>query len=153
MKIISVHERTNELIEQLIIIWESSVRATHSFLSDNAIENFKKSLPQIIMNVPELIVVQNEQQTYVAFMGIDKNELEMLFVSADQRGQGIGKKLITYGIENYNVNQLTVNEQNPQAVGFYQHMGFEIYKRTELDDSGNPYPTLYMKKKDTTYFA
>ena len=25
-------------------------------------------------------------------------------------------------------------------------MGFEVYKRTELDEQGNPYPLLYMKR-------
>ena len=41
---------------------------------------------------------------------------------------------------------MTVNEQNPQAVGFYEHMGFAAYKRTDLDKHGNPYPLLYMKR-------
>ena len=40
----------------------------------------------------------------------------------------------------------TVNEQNPQAVGFYEHLGFQTYKRTECDEEGNPYPLLYMKR-------
>ena len=48
--------------------------------------------------------------------------------------------------ENYGLQELTVNEQNPQAVGFYRHMGFKTYKRTDYDEEGNPYPLLYMKK-------
>ena len=54
-------------------------------------------------------------------------------------------KLLNYGIENYNVNKLVVNKQNPDAKGFYEHMGFKIYKKTKLDEQGNPYPILYMK--------
>ena len=54
-------------------------------------------------------------------------------------------KLLNYGIENYNINKLVVNEQNPDAKGFYEHMGFKIYKKTKLDEQGNPYPILYMK--------
>lgn len=42
--------------------------------------------------------------------------------------------------------QFPVNEQNPQAVGFYEHLGFVTYKRTVLDEEGNPYPLLYMKR-------
>lgn len=54
-------------------------------------------------------------------------------------------KLLNYGIENYNINKLVVNEQNPDAKGFYEHMGFKIYKKTKLDEQDNPYPILYMK--------
>ncbi len=38
-----------------------------------------------------------------------------------------------------------IKEYVPQAVGFYEHLGFETYKRTEHDEEGNPYPLLYMK--------
>ena len=41
-----------------------------------------------------------------------------------------------YGIENYAINELTVNEQNPLAREFYEYMGFEVYKQTELDEQG-----------------
>ena len=70
---------------------------------------------------------------------------EMLFLSPEARGKGLGKRLLQYGIETYNIQELTVNEQNPQAVGFYEHMGFQTYKRTEYDEEGNPYPLLYMR--------
>ena len=56
-------------------------------------------------------------------------------------------KLLEYGIREQGVREVTVNEQNPQAVGFYEHMGFETYQRTACDEEGNPYPLLYMKLK------
>ena len=68
----------------------------------------------------------------------------MLFIAPEERGRGLGKRLIHYGIENYGVERLAVNEQNPQAKGFYEHMGFQVYKRTDHDEQGNPYPLLYM---------
>ena len=78
-------------------------------------------------------------------MGIQNGRLEMLFIAPEERGKGIGKQLLQYGFQNYWIYEVMVNEQNPQAVGFYEHMGFETYKRTELDEEGNPYPLLYMK--------
>lgn len=69
-----------------------------------------------------------------------------LFLSPAERGKGIGKQLIQYGIRNYGIQEVTVNEQNPQAVGFYEHLGFKTYQRTECDEEGNPYPLLYMKR-------
>ena len=92
-----------------------------------------------------MIIIENENHQSVAFMGIQENKLEMLFIKNSERGKGLGKKLLNYGIENYGVNELTVNEDNPQAKGFYEHMGFKVYQRNELDDQGNPYPVLYMR--------
>lgn len=69
----------------------------------------------------------------------------MLFISPTERGKGIGKQLVQYSIKGFNINEVTVNEQNPQAVDFYEHIGFKTYKRTDLDEQGNPYPLLYMK--------
>ena len=98
-----------------------------------------------IENVEYLIIAEKEFGEPVAFMGIDSNRLEMLCLSPEVRGKGLGKQLLQYGIETYNIQELTVNEQNPQAVGFYEHMGFQTYKRTEYDEEGNPYPLLYMR--------
>ena len=53
-----------------------------------------------------------------------------------ERGKGVGKQLLQYGIENYGIQELTVNEQHPQAVGFYEHLGFKTYKRTDHDEGG-----------------
>lgn len=145
MKIIEVQDRNGLLIKQLLNVWESSVKATHLFLSADEIENIKKYVPQALTGVPVLIIAEDEKGNPVGFMGIAGQMLEMLFVSNENRGQGIGKQLLQYGIENYSVNELAVNEQNPQAKGFYEHMGFRVYKRTEHDEQGNPYPLLYMK--------
>ena len=46
-------------------------------------------------------------------------------------------------VEFMGVEEATVNEQNPHAVGFYRHMGFEVYRRTDCDEEGGPYPLLY----------
>ena len=145
MRIIEDNERHPSLIEQLLHVWENSVKATHLFLSVHEIEIIKKYVPQALEDISHLIVVENENKLPVAFMGIEGQKLEMLFVLSEERGKGLGKKLIQYGIEKYSINELTVNEQNPLAKGFYEHMGFHVYKRTEHDEQGNPYPLLYMK--------
>lgn len=146
MKIIEVVDRNPLLIEQLLKVWESSVRATHLFLSENEIENIKKYVPQALKEIPQLFIVENEKEVPVGFMGIVEQHLEMLFIAHEERGKGFGKKLLQYGVEKYSVSDLAVNEQNPLAKGFYEHMGFTVYKRTALDEQGNPYPLLYMKK-------
>lgn len=145
MKEIRKEDRTSLLVEQLLDVWERSVRETHLFLSDREIGEIKKFVPAALTAVPDLIVETNTEGTPIAFMGIDGGKLEMLFLAPEERGRGLGRKLLEYGITEYGVKELTVNEQNPQAKGFYEHMGFQVRERSEVDEQGNPYPILFME--------
>ncbi len=145
MRIVEIEKRTSILIKQLLKIWESSVRETHLFLSDNEIKRIADYVPLALNNINHLVIVEDDNYQPVAFMGIEKERLEMLFVAPHEIKKGLGKSLIQFGIKNYQLKELTVNEQNPQAKGFYEHLGFHVYKRTETDEQGNPYPLLYMK--------
>ena len=145
MKITKVKKRTSDLISQLLEVWENSVRATHLFLSDSEIKKIKEYVPQALNGIAHLIIAEDEADRPVAFMGIEGGTLEMLFISPEERGKGLGKRLIQYGIENYAVERLAVNEQNPQAKGFYEHMGFRLVFKSELDGEGKPYPILHMQ--------
>lgn len=143
MKIMEVQERTPMLIEQLLAVWEDSVRATHLFLSDEEISSIKPYVPQAIEGVARLYMATEAGQP-VAFIGTENGSLEMLFIASAERGKGLGKQLLERAERDGKVERVTVNEQNPQAIGFYEHMGFSVYKRTDLDEQGNPYPLLYM---------
>ena len=137
-------DRTPGLVEQLVAVWERSVRATHAFLSDAEVAQIKPFVPQALAGVGTLVVAEREGAP-VGFMGVEGGRLEMLFLDPDVRGQGLGRMLLTYGIEHLGVTELTVNKQNPGAVGFYEHMGFVTYQCTDLDEEGRPYPLLYMR--------
>lgn len=145
MKIIEQRTRSRELIEKLLEVWENSVRETHLFLSDEEIKDIKEYVPLALEGVEDLFVLYSKEETLVAFMGTEKGSLEMLFISPEERGKGYGRKLTEYGIQNLGVSKVAVNEQNPQAKGFYEHMGFEVYKREEKDEQGGDYPLLYME--------
>lgn len=79
-------------------------------------------------------------------MGIEAGKIEMLFVSPNYFGKGIGRELAEFGIVQYGVRYVDVNEQNPQATGFYSHIGFKVFERKEFDEQGNPFPVLKMKR-------
>ena len=139
-----VTERTPELVDQLTRVWERSVRATHTFLSEAEVAQIKPFVPQAVAGVETLVVAEKDGEP-VGFMGVEGGRLEMLFLDPEARGQGLGRRLLEHGVERLGVTELTVNEQNPQAVGFYEHLGFSTYRRTALDEEGRPYPLLYMR--------
>ena len=75
MRIIEDNERHPFLIEQLLHVWENSVKATHLFLSVHEIEIIKKYVTQALEDISHLIVVENENKLPVAFMGIEGQRL------------------------------------------------------------------------------
>lgn len=137
-------DRTETLINALTALWEASVRATHHFLTE---EDILKPVPFVkkgLCNVPTLVVV-GDNNTFAGFTGIEGGKIEMLFVSPDCFGKGTGRELAEFAVLHCGVRYVDVNEQNPQAAGFYRHIGFEVYERTETDEQGNPFPILKMR--------
>ncbi len=134
-------------MEEILDTWESSVRATHDFLSEEDIISIKPYVKEGAKHVGKFLCVRDEENTIKAFMGIEDFKIEMLFVSDECRRKGIGKSLVEYAVKTLNVNYVDVNAQNPQALGFYEHVGFEVFKKSEFDEQGNPFPILHMKLK------
>ena len=128
---------------RLMEIWESAVLSTHDFLKEEDFLYYKERLPVYFQYVN--LFGFEQEGILIGFMGIAEGNLEMLFIDNKYRGAGIGKKLITYAIDNLQVTKVDVNEQNVQAVGFYEYMGFNIYKRSNLDGEGKEYLILHMQ--------
>mgnify|MGYP002518494896 CR=1 FL=1 len=87
MEITEVRERTDDLICRLLSVWEKSVRETHLFLSDEEIENIKKYVPKALTEVAHLLIAKDENGNPTAFMGIENEVPEMLFITPEQRGK------------------------------------------------------------------
>ena len=144
-EITEITHRTPRLMDQLLEVWERSVQATHLFLSAGEIAEIKTYVPQALREVPQLIVAGRVDGTPAGLLGIDGQKLEMLFLAPEERGRGLGRALVRYGMERFDIREVTVNEQNPQARGFYERMGFRVCRRSELDEQGRPYPILTMR--------
>lgn len=70
MHIYQVENRTQSLIDQLVVVWEGSVRATHLFLSDKEVLDIKEYVPQALAGVQYLYVAENDEGVPLGFMGI-----------------------------------------------------------------------------------
>ena len=145
MNIVELYVRSSAAVEKLTTLWRESVAATHTFLSAREIDEIEPDVRAGLRSVETLVVAADDCGEFCAFMGIENRRLEMLFVAPSMLGKGIGHRLVEYGIGKYRVDSLTVNEQNPRAVGFYEHLGFKVCKRTDFDEQNRPYPLLYMK--------
>ena len=131
--------------EALTELWEASVRATHDFLPESDIHFFKPLVRDQFLASVDLYALQDGSGRFHGFLGVLDGKIEMLFVDPASRGKGCGKWLLQIALTELQAYDLDVNEQNPQAVGFYQKMGFEVVGRSPLDGMGKPYPLLHMK--------
>lgn len=147
MNIVEMTKRSEDTIMELCQIWKRAVEKTHHFLSVKEIDELAQTLPEALRRIPHLLVVKDESHTIVAFVGIRERDIDLLFVDPIYHKRGIGRACIEYAIEQYQVDSLCVNEQNPQAKAFYEHLGFQVIRRSNQDEQGRPYPLLYMKLK------
>lgn len=131
-------------IEALTRLWEASVRATHHFLQEKDIAFYRPLAEKGIATVEKLYVTQ-DASGFTAFMGIESDKIEMLFVDPRHRGRQLGRRMVEYAVEKCGVRKVDVNEQNTQAVGFYHHMQFRPVSRDHADPAGKLYPILHME--------
>ena len=75
----------------------------------------------------------------------------MLFLAAEARGFGLKKQLLRFVIGKFGISELTVNEQNPIAAGFYERMDFATYKHIEFNEQSNPHPLLCIRRVGIEY--
>jgi putative acetyltransferase len=128
---------------KIMEIWESAVTATHDFLTEEDFNYFKEAIPKDYL--PQLnVYLISEDDEAKGFASVAGDTLEMLFIHNDARGKGYGKKLYEWMKETTGLTKVDVNEQNPQAIGFYEKMGFKRVRRSEKDGSGKNYPLIHM---------
>ena len=146
MKIIEITERNSAWIEKLLDIWETSVKATHLFLSGGEIEAIKQYVPQALKEIPHLVVAEDETGEPVGFMGVVDQMLEMLFVSAKERGKGIGKQLLEHGMDKYSVKSWLSMNRILLRRGSMSIWALQFIKGQTSMSREMPIPLLYMKR-------
>lgn len=129
---------------ELTNLWEASVRATHHFLSEEDIIFFRPLILNEYLKSVDLYCIKHHAHI-AGFIGLSAGAIEMLFIHPGMRGRGIGRQLTDFAITQKQATSVDVNEQNTQAVGFYEKMGFVVKNRSEIDGFGKPYPLLHME--------
>ncbi|MEP7074836.1 MAG: GNAT family N-acetyltransferase [Acidobacteriota bacterium] len=132
--------------EVLLDVWLRSVRATHTFVSEEDIASF---LPQVreylTSNETEFWVACGDSGTIIGFMGLLRNTLESLFLAPEFLRRGIGRRMVEHARALHGELTVDVNEQNLAARDFYEACSFVVEGRSELDEAGRPYPLLHMR--------
>lgn len=129
---------------RVVEIWRNAVDATHGFLSPEDRQAIDEMVCGFLPQVPLWLAVDANDYPQ-AFMLIDNGRMQALFVDSACRGTGIGAALVRHGLSLHPNMTTDVNEQNGQAVGFYEKIGFKRTGRSPLDDQGRPYPLIHLE--------
>jgi putative acetyltransferase len=134
---------------QIIEIWELSVRATHDFLLPEDFDYYGQMMKNGYLDNIQLYAIRNHVNKISGFMGISDDKIEMLFVHPKEMRKGIGKSLVDHAIGELKIKKVDVNEQNKNALKFYEKCGFIVSERTDKDNEGKNYPILKMQLEAT----
>lgn len=129
--------------ERVLEIWRDAVDATHQFLSAEDRVAIGEEVFGFLPQAPLMLAVDPKDRA-LGFILIDQGHMEALFVDPAVFGQGIGAALVRHGLALHPGMTTDVNEQNEQAVGFYERMGFVRTGRSPRDGQGRPYPLIHL---------
>lgn len=144
MTIEKIDHLTTSLKDELIGVWEKSVRSSHHFLSEEDLEYYRPRIRDIYFDAVDLYVVRNPNM--VAFMGLSEDMVEMLFVLPSEKGKGYGSALLNYAFEEKHIRKIDVNEQNTEAYQFYINRGYHAIARDEMDADGKTCPIVHLER-------
>ncbi|QKI69753.1 acetyltransferase [Achromobacter xylosoxidans] len=131
---------------RIVDIWRRAVDATHDFLSPRDRRDIEAEVVAFLPAATlDLAVDANDRA--LAFMLLDGSHMEALFVDPDARGTGVGRALVEDALRRYPGLSTDVNEQNAQAIGFYERLGFERTGRSERDGQGRAYPLIHLRHR------
>lgn len=141
---IKIRLSTTQDLPRIMDIWRGAVDATHDFLTAHDRRAIEAEVIEFFPQVSFLLAV-DEDEVPLGFMFLHDGHLEALFIAPDHHGRGIGKALISAALRDHPNLTTDVNEQNPKALGFYEHTGFERTGRSAVDGQGRPYPLIHLR--------
>ncbi len=145
MEIEEIRYLSDEVRDELLAVWEKSVRSSHHFLQEKDIEYFRPLVRDQYLGAVDIFVMRGVSGSIDAFMGLGDDMIEMLFVLPEKQGNGYGKVLVSYAVNRRGIRKVDVNEDNVKAYRFYLKMGYEVIGRDEYDSAGKHFPILHLQ--------
>jgi len=141
---IRIRSSTSADGERILQIWRDAVDATHDFLTAVDRIAIEEEVKGFLPAAPLWLAVDAADRP-IGFMLLDGTSIEALFIDPAHRAAGIGRALVEHALARHPTLTTEVNEQNAQAVGFYECMGFVPTGRSARDGQGRAYPLIHLR--------
>jgi putative acetyltransferase len=132
--------------DRLVDIWWCSAASTHRFLSTFELEALLPEVRALNLEGLDTSVLCASTDEAIGFLVMDGRAIDALFVAPEWLRRGGGTLLMQLARSRARPLTVEVNEQNTQALAFYEASGFAIVGRTPADRAGRPYPLLQLEE-------
>lgn len=141
---VSIRNSRPSEVDLLVTIWRRAVDATHGFLALSDRAEIDTEVQRLFPAVP-MWVAADENDQPVGLMIMSGSHMEALFIDPSAQRRGIGRLLVEHARKRNGTLTTDVNEQNLQAVRFYEHLGFVRTGRSPHDHQGRLYPIVHLR--------
>ncbi|MGL4450352.1 MAG: N-acetyltransferase [Sarcina sp.] len=130
-----IREFKEDDIDRVMEIWLNTSIVAHDFIDSNYWKDNYSIVRERYMPICKTYVYE-ENGIVKGFISLLKvNFIGAIFIDNDQRGKGIGSKLMNFVKDKYNNLLLEVYKDNNQSVNFYKKHGFEIISENLSEDT------------------
>ena len=142
------HKSMPKALEALVDLWEDSVRESHYFLKENDIVALKPEVSELL-KASENTLVATDDATFLGFLGVEHNRIEMLFVHPKFFKRGVGTALLheafVRSLKQYDNIIVDCNAENARGLRFYTQLGFKETGRNQKDSKGRDFPIVHLE--------
>ncbi|MXO66705.1 GNAT family N-acetyltransferase [Altericroceibacterium endophyticum] len=131
-------------LKKLSRIWLDASLLSHPFIGEKRLLERRNLIEeQYLPNAQTWVACIDHQPS--GFISLLDTFVGGLFVSPEQQGRGIGRKLIAHSLNLKGELELEVYTDNRQAMSFYTRLGFQELSRRSLDDDGNDFENARLR--------
>ena len=111
-------------INKVANIWLYTNITAHYFIPEQYWKSNFELVKELLLQAT--VYVYEDNQEIWAFIGLNDEYVEGVFVSDKMQSLGIGKLLLNYAKDKRSKLLLNVYQKNTRAISFYQREGFEV---------------------------
>ena len=134
---ISIRPLQEADLDTVVDLWLKSSIKAHSFIEASFWEGQVSAMREVYIPSADTWVAEYEGML-VGFVSLNEEMLAALFVHPFFQGNGIGKQLLRFAMEQSDSLVLSVYKENKRAMDFYRKQGFEAVQEQVDKHTGMP---------------
>lgn len=128
-------------VDAVVSVWRTASDLAHPFLSKAFQDKEQGNVRNVYPQFAQIWVKEIDGKT-VGFIALIENEVGAIFLDPKLHGQGLGREMMDYAIQQKGSVTLDVFKENALGRRFYDRYGFVAIKEYQHADSGQMTVTM-----------